>query len=156
MPNDDWNILWNNGFQIDPDLPYPPWVDLAAQTGPRPKILYVDDHSTSREMMLSMLEESGFDVAGAMDGWEGVEKTRQWRPDIILMDLRMPRMDGFKAIETIRACEEIKRIPIIVTSAWANAKHKKRSLAAGANEHLSKPVNYRLLMTVIRRYLEQS
>jgi len=71
------------------------------------------------------------------------------------MDLRMPRMDGFEAIETIRGIEETAAIPIIAISAWASGKHKKRALDAGANEHFTKPVDLNRLMTTINNYLKK-
>ncbi|MDM8528967.1 response regulator [Anaerolineales bacterium HSG24] len=122
-------------------------------TGKIPRVLYVDDHSTTREIMVYIFEAAGADILLAEDGLEGVEMAHQWQPDIILMDLRMPRLNGFDAIRDIRADETTAHIPIIVTSAWANAKHKKRSAAAGADEHLSKPVDFNYLVTMINQYV---
>ncbi|MDM8521327.1 response regulator [Anaerolineales bacterium HSG6] len=124
--------------------------------GKAPRILYVDDHSTTREIMVYIFESSGADILLAEDGLEGVEMARRWQPDIILMDLRMPRLNGFEAISKIRADEATAHIPIIVTSAWANAKHKKRSSAAGANEHFSKPVDFNHLVKTINRYVKRN
>ncbi len=119
------------------------------------KILYVEDHPAQRDIMAQMLELGGFEVDVAGDGLEGVEKTKSWLPDIILMDLRMPRMDGFQAIEEIRSIAETAEIPIIAISAWASGKHKKRALDAGANEHFTKPVDLNRLMTTINSYLKE-
>ena len=119
-----------------------------------PKVLYIEDHPAQRDILAQMLELNGFEVSVASDGVEGVEKTRAWLPDLILMDLRMPRMDGFEAIKIIRSEEETAHIPIIAISAWASAKHKERALAAGANEHFTKPVDLNRLLTTIGRYLK--
>jgi CheY-like chemotaxis protein len=119
------------------------------------KILYVEDHPAQRDIMAQMLELGGFEVDVASDGVEGVEKATSWLPNIILMDLRMPRMDGFEAIETIRADERTANTPIIAISAWASGKHKKRALDAGANEHFTKPVDLNRLMTTINTYLQE-
>jgi len=119
------------------------------------KILYVEDHPAQRDIMAQMLELGGFEVDVASDGVEGVEKATTWLPDIILMDLRMPRMDGFEAIEKIRADEKTTNTPIIAISAWASGKHKKRALDAGANEHFTKPVDLNRLMTTINSYLQE-
>ncbi len=119
------------------------------------KILYVEDHPAQRDIMAQMLELGGFEVDVASDGVEGVEKATTWLPDIILMDLRMPRMDGFEAIEKIRADERTANTPIIAISAWASGKHKKRALDAGANEHFTKPVDLNRLMTTINTYLQE-
>lgn len=118
------------------------------------KILYVEDHPAQRDIMAQMLELGGFEVDTAGDGVEGVEKAISWLPNIILMDLRMPRMDGFEAIERIRGHETTAEIPIIAISAWASGKHKKRALDAGANEHFTKPVDLNRLMTTINAYLK--
>lgn len=119
------------------------------------KILYVEDHPAQRDIMAQMLELGGFEVDVASDGVEGVEKATSWLPNIILMDLRMPRMDGFEAIEKIRADERTANTPIIAISAWASGKHKKRALDAGANEHFTKPVDLNRLMTTINTYLQE-
>jgi two-component system cell cycle response regulator DivK len=118
------------------------------------KVLYIEDHPAQRDILAQMLELNGFEVAVASDGVEGVEKTRAWLPDLVLMDLRMPRMDGFEAIKIIRAEQDTAHIPIIAISAWASAKHKERALAAGANEHFTKPVDLNRLLTTIGRYLK--
>ena len=106
--------------------------------------------------MAQMLELGGFEVEVAGDGQEGVEKAISWQPDVILMDLRMPRMDGFEAIELIRANETTTHTPIIAISAWASGKHKKRALDAGANEHFTKPVDLNRLMITIKSYLRET
>ena len=118
------------------------------------KVLYIEDHPAQRDILAQMLELNGFEVSVASDGVEGVEKTKAWLPDLILMDLRMPRMDGFEAIKVIRSEEKTAQIPIIAISAWASAKHKERALAAGANEHFTKPVDLNRLLTTIGRYLK--
>lgn len=118
------------------------------------KILYVEDHPAQRDILAQMLELNGFDVAVAGDGLEGVDKARSWQPDLILMDLRMPKMDGFEAIKVIRSTESTQGIPIIAISAWASAKHKERALDAGANEHFTKPVDLNRLLNTIGRYVK--
>jgi two-component system, cell cycle response regulator DivK len=120
-----------------------------------PKILYVEDHPAQRDIMAQMLELSGYEVDVAADGLDGVEKAEAWEPDVILMDLRMPRMDGFEAIKIIRANTATAETPIIAISAWASGKHKERALEAGANEHFTKPVDLNRLMTTINNYLKQ-
>ena len=118
------------------------------------KVLYVEDHPAQRDILAQMLELNGFEVDVASDGLEGVDKARSWLPDLILMDLRMPKMDGFEAIKVVRSEETTKDIPIIAISAWASAKHKERAMEAGANEHFTKPVDLNRLLTTINRYLK--
>jgi CheY-like chemotaxis protein len=116
--------------------------------------LYIEDHPAQRDIMAQMLELSGYDVAVACDGIEGLESARAWRPDLILMDLRMPRMDGFDAIRELRKDSDTAAIPIIAISAWASAKHKERAMDAGADEHFTKPVDLAKLLDTINRFLE--
>jgi CheY-like chemotaxis protein len=105
--------------------------------------------------MAQMLELSGYEVAVACDGIDGVERALSWHPDLILMDLRMPRMDGFEAIKELRKDPATADIPIIAISAWASAKHKERAIEAGANEHFTKPVDLSRLLETINRFLSQ-
>jgi CheY-like chemotaxis protein len=117
------------------------------------KILYIEDHPAQRDIMAQMLELSGYEVAAACDGIDGLEQARSSRPDLILMDLRMPRMDGFEAIRELRNDPDTADIPIIAISAWASAKHKERAIDAGANEHFTKPVDLTRLLETISRLL---
>jgi two-component system cell cycle response regulator DivK len=117
------------------------------------RILYIEDHPAQRDIMAQMLELSGYEVAVASDGIEGVEQAHSWNPDLILMDLRMPRMDGFEAIRELRKGPDTADIPIIAISAWASSKHKERAMNAGANEHFTKPVDLPRLLETINRFL---
>jgi two-component system cell cycle response regulator DivK len=117
------------------------------------KILYIEDHPAQRDIMAQMLELSGYEVAVASDGIDGLEQVRSWKPDLVLMDLRMPRMDGFEAIRELRKDPTTADIPVIAISAWASAKHKERALEAGANEHFTKPVDLTRLLDTINRLL---
>lgn len=117
------------------------------------KILYIEDHPAQRDIMAQMLELSGYEVAVAADGIDGVERARSWSPDLILMDLRMPRMDGFEAIRELRKDPTTAGIPIIAISAWASAKHKERAMEAGANDHFTKPVELPRLLETINQFL---
>ena len=104
--------------------------------------------------MAQMLEFYGYEVEAACNGEEGVEKTRRWRPDVVLMDIRMPgRVDGLAAIRQLRDSPDTAGIPIIVVSAWGSVKHRKRALGAGANMHFTKPVTMDELIEAINRHL---
>jgi CheY-like chemotaxis protein len=119
------------------------------------KILYVEDHPGQRDLMAQMLQLSGFEVDVAEDGVQGVEKAKSWLPDLILMDLRMPRMDGFEAIEALKNDENTIHIPIIAISAWTSSDRKKQAFEAGANDYYTKPVDIPRLMATIRNHLAQ-
>jgi CheY-like chemotaxis protein len=96
---------------------------------------------------------SSYQVDVAVNGLEGVQKARSWQPDLIIMGLRMPVMDGYEAIRVIRSNPIIASIPIVVISPWSDATSKKRALDAGANEHLTPPVDTERLLRKIDRYL---
>ena len=117
------------------------------------KVLYLEDYPLQREMIAQLLELGGYEVAVAADGLEGVAKAQAWRPDIILTDLQMPRMDGFQAIKKLRSLKETAQIPIISLSAMIGNGYKERALAAGADVHLTKPVDLTRLLSTIKAYL---
>jgi len=92
------------------------------------KVLYVEDHEGQRDIMTQMLELYGYNVAFASDGEEGIKKAREWQPDVILMDIRMPGpIDGLVAIRYLRDDPDTADIPIIVISAWGSAKQRAGS-----------------------------
>jgi len=118
------------------------------------KILYVEDHEAQRDIMAQVLELYGYEVDVAYNGREGVKKAREWHPDLVLMDIRMPgRIDGLAAIRQLRNSPDTMDIPILVISAWGSAKHKNRALQAGADAHYTKPVPIDELIAAINRHL---
>ncbi len=119
------------------------------------KILYVDDDEDNVYMLNRRLKREGFDVIIAMDGKLGVEMAASDRPDLILMDLNLPRLDGWEAIRRLKAAPETKAIPIIVLSVHAMARDRERALAAGCAEYETKPVAFPRLLRKIRAALAQ-
>ena len=112
------------------------------------KILYVEDHTSQRDIMKQMLELAGHEVAVARNGEEGIEKTYEWKPDVILMDLRMHGMGGIEATKRIKSDSDLAHIPIIVLSAWTSRHNKEAALKAGAANFITKPVQ-------IEQFIEQ-
>jgi CheY-like chemotaxis protein len=118
------------------------------------KVLYVEDHEAQRDVIGRILGLYGYEVDVACNGEEGVKKVREWHPDVVLMDIRMPgRIDGLVAIRQLRNGPDAVNIPIIVISAWGSAKHKMQALKAGADAHFTKPVSMNELIGIINRYL---
>lgn len=103
------------------------------------RILYVEDAEVMRDTIFRLLEVYGYHLAFAKNGQEGVEKALQWKPDLVLMDLNMPIMDGYNAIYEIRFNPETRHIPIIVISVWGGQKERDRARLAGANDFFVKP-----------------
>jgi CheY-like chemotaxis protein len=122
-------------------------------TASRPTILIAEDHVDSREALGALLEAFGFRVVPAVNGLEAVELARRDGPDLILMDIMMPELDGFEATRRIRGFPETRHIPIITLTAMDGA----RSLAmdAGANDFLPKPVNSGALLKKVRNWLRE-
>jgi CheY-like chemotaxis protein len=120
------------------------------------KVLYVEDHKIQRDIMVQMLEMYGYEVDVASNGEEGVQKTQEWHPDVVLMDIHMAgRVHGLAAIRQLRDDPDTAGIPIIVISAWVSAKHKAHALRAGADTYLIKPVAMDELTAAINRHLRQ-
>jgi CheY-like chemotaxis protein len=114
------------------------------------KVLYVEDQPSQRALINQLLKLASIDVELAGNGVIGYEKAKAGRPDVILMDLKMPQMDGFQTIEKIRDDPELADIPIIVLSAWTNSKNEKRALDVGADRCIAKPFDMDQLLEAIQ------
>ena len=117
------------------------------------KILYIEDHPAQSDIMKQMLEFSGYAVVLAMNGEEGIEKARETKPDIILMDLRMPGMGGIEAIKQLKQDPSVAKIPVVVLSAWTSQRNREDAEAAGAAKFLAKPVDTKRLIEEINELL---
>ena len=117
-------------------------------------ILVTEDEDDTRELMKLLLEYHGHEVDTAENGKQAIRAATARVPDVILMDLRMPVMDGFVATRRLRALPATHAVPIIAVSAYVGDREWcDRAKASGANECLGKPVNYEALVTVIRRFV---
>ncbi len=119
----------------------------------KPTILLIEDTKEVIMMIADYLELAGFKIVTAQDGIEGVAQARLTHPDLILMDVQMPRMDGLEATRKLRSEPEFKETPIIALTALAMSSDRERCLAAGMDEYMSKPVNLKALAKMIRRFL---
>ena len=123
------------------------------------KILLVEDNEMNREIAVDILEEDGFTIDTAEDGTIAVEKVKNSKPgdyDLILMDIQMPIMDGYEATRQIRAIEDMQLSNITIIAMTANAfeEDKVAAIDAGMNAHLSKPIDVKMLKSVLARYLK--
>jgi len=114
-------------------------------------ILIAEDHPDSREALGALLEAFGFEVLLAVNGLEAVDIAHRDHPDLILMDVMMPALDGLEATRQIRASPETRDIPIITLTALDQAREK--ALDAGANDFLAKPINSRVLFSKLKSWL---
>src|SRR3990170_1232880 len=116
------------------------------------KILVVDDTEFNRDLVVQLLEDE-FELIIAEDGAEGLAKTQAERPDLILMDLGMPVMDGWEATRKIKANDELKHIPIIAVTSHAMAGAEVEARKAGCDDYLPKPIDEDELLKKIRKFL---
>jgi CheY-like chemotaxis protein len=126
---------------------------VAGYTGARRKILVVDDDAQSRMMLMDFLTTLGFNVVAATNGKDAIDEAQRVRPDLILMDIMMPIMDGLEATRRIRSVPGLARTPVLIASASATAGDESRSLAAGANAFLAKPIEEDSLLKALGEIL---
>ena len=116
-------------------------------------ILVAEDFEDTRRLMRVWLQRIGYRVIEASDGAEAVRLTEQERPDLVIMDIEMPRLDGLEATERIRARDDLKDIVIIAVSAYGAEQFRERALAAGCTEYVSTPFEPHELKNLISRLL---
>lgn len=114
------------------------------------RILLIEDNEMNLDMLSRRLERRGFEILIAVDGAQGVETARQERPDLILMDMSLPVMDGWEATRRLKADPDMRHIPVIALTAHAIAGDRERCLAAGCDEYESKPVKFPRLLEKIQ------
>jgi CheY-like chemotaxis protein len=119
-----------------------------------PKILLVDDEEPNRDFLSRRLVKRGFVVVEAVNGVEACTKAASERPDIILMDVNMPVLDGLQATQQIRSNPDTRQIPIIALTALAMAGDRERLLQAGCDDYESKPIELPQLLTKIQTLLD--
>lgn len=119
-------------------------------------ILLVEDHEMNRDMLKRRLERRDFQVSVAVDGQEAIDLVESLMPDIILMDMSLPNVDGWTATRTIKANPAVNQIPIIGLTAHAMAGDRERCLEAGCNEYEIKPVDFTSLVSKIQALVEDT
>jgi len=117
------------------------------------KILIVEDNLMIQEILVERLQMRKFNVVTANDGREGVAVAQQEDPDLILMDVSLPHMDGWEATRVLRGADATKHIPIIALTAHALIEDRERSMAAGCNDFETKPINFPSLLIKINSLL---
>ena len=121
-----------------------------------PNILVVDDDEDGRFMLRTFLELKGYRIIEARDGIEAIAAATSKRPDLILMDIRLPRLDGMSVARHLRAQPDSQSVPIVIVSGCDPARHRPMAVAAGCDEYLFKPINLASLDKILERYLARS
>ena len=118
------------------------------------KILVVEDNKDNRELVVKVLEINGYHVIEAVDGEEAIEKTKTENPDLILMDLFIPKIDGYEVTRRLKRDIDLKSIPIIALTAHAMKGDMEVALAAGCDGYIPKPIDVRELPKQIEHFLK--
>lgn len=121
-----------------------------------PRILLVEDNENNRDMLSRRLARRGYDVVIAVDGEEGVDRASSDKPDLILMDMSLPKIDGWEATQRIKASLATRQIPVIALTAHAMAGDRQKALDAGCDDYDSKPVEIDRLIGKMQALLERA
>jgi two-component system, cell cycle response regulator DivK len=116
-------------------------------------ILVVDDHEDNRRILRDLLRSAGYEVVEATTGEDGVAAAKARKPDLILMDIQLPGIDGYEATRRIKADDALRRIPLIVVTSYALSGDDAKALAAGADAYVAKPFSPRAMLAKVREYL---
>lgn len=120
----------------------------------KPRVLIVEDNVDNFELVRFLLERAGYQVLSAVNGLDGVETARREQPDLVLMDISMPEMDGWKATAQMKAEETTRHIPVLALTAHTLPSERKRAIDAGCDGYISKPINVasfeKLVSTLLR------
>jgi signal transduction histidine kinase/CheY-like chemotaxis protein len=127
---------------------------IAGYEGKKRKILVVDDRWENRSVLINLLEPVGFELLEAENGQEAMDRALTHQPDLIITDLAMPVMDGFEFLENLRSHSKLQAMPVLVSSASVFEIDRHKSLAAGGNDFLPKPVQADILLELIQKYLQ--
>ncbi|PID85818.1 MAG: two-component system response regulator [Chloroflexi bacterium] len=119
-------------------------------------VLIVDDEPMARTLLRLMLVRAGFNVSEAEDGFDALEKIQTNQPDIVLLDVMMPGMDGFSVCETIRQQQETAQLPVIMLSAKTDLNSINKGLRVGATKYLTKPISPENLTRHVKEILDTS
>jgi CheY-like chemotaxis protein len=117
------------------------------------KILLVEDNANNRYLETFLLESRGFTVVHAANGFEALSQARLERPDLILMDIQMPEMDGYEAARALRETSEVAHIPIVAVTSYAMVGDRERALRLGFVAYLEKPISTDTFIDEIQRFL---
>lgn len=119
-----------------------------------PKILIVEDNELSRDMLSRRLRRKGYEVLVATDGQEGIAMAQRELPDLVLMDLSLPDLDGWEATRRLKTDAKTQSIPVIALTAHAMSGDREKALDAGCDEYDTKPIDLRRLLSKMVRFVE--
>ena len=121
-----------------------------------PKILLIEDNPLNMELATDLLEASGFEVISAHSGEAGIKLAREAQPDLILMDLSLPGMDGIEATKALKADPQTSAIPIVAVTAHAMKGDEQKALAVGCEGYITKPIDTRMFPMLVAQHLQRA
>lgn len=125
----------------------------SAEARPAPKkVLLVEDDTDNRWVVARLLSVAGYAIVEAEDGQQAIEKAREEKPDLILMDLALPRLDGWEATRRLKADPELRHIPVLALTAFAMEGDEEKARAAGCDDYITKPVRSVTIRDMVRKY----
>jgi two-component system, cell cycle response regulator DivK len=117
------------------------------------RVLVIEDYDDNRRIIREVLTSAGFEVVEAVTGEEGVASALQCQPDLILMDIQLPELDGYEATRRIKAHAELAKVPIIAVTSYALSGDDERARAAGCAAYVTKPFSPRQLLATVKQHL---
>lgn len=117
------------------------------------KILVVDDNQDSRELVVKILKNKGYELIEAIDGEEAVEKVIAQKPDLILLDISIPKLNGYEVTRILKDREDVKDIPVVALTAHAMKGDRLKALEAGCEGYITKPINVRDLPAQVKSFI---
>jgi two-component system, cell cycle response regulator DivK len=118
------------------------------------RILVVEDQEDNRQILRDLLASAGFEMIEAEDGEQALVKAAEHKPDLVLMDIQLPLLDGYEATRRIKADPQLQHIPVIVVTSYALSGDEEKARAAGCDAYVAKPYSPRALLAKIREYLK--
>jgi len=122
----------------------------------RKKILYIEDNEQNLYLVTFILEKNGYEVIAARDGLEGIKSAANILPELILLDIQLPRMDGYAVAQELRSNPDLEGIPIVAVTSYAMVGDRDKALAAGCNGYIEKPINPDTFVQQVEQHLPRS
>ena len=119
----------------------------------RNRILYIEDNFQNRRLVKRLLSKKGYEIIEAEDGLQGIAIAAREKPDLILMDINLPGIDGMEATSRLKSSRDLSHIPIVAVTAQAMRGDRERIMAAGCDDYLQKPIDNEQLINTVRRFI---
>ncbi|MEW5950700.1 MAG: response regulator [Elusimicrobia bacterium] len=120
------------------------------------KILIIEDNEKNRYLAYFILKQAGYEIFEAVNGEEGLRQADVFRPDLILLDIQLPGMDGYKVFERLKTNENVKKIPVIAVTSYAMPGDKEKALEMGFDGYMEKPINTDTFLDQIKFYFTEN